>query len=445
MEILAAILFQHLRKLGILRIEKVERDLHRLYQENREQTQERVRQYYIRILKQMLWVLLVMISLCGIWILWSKAGDSENLSLIREDYGGEESTCTLEYWREETEKKELTVTVEPVRYREEELNRRFQEGFSYLEGEMLGENKSLEQIQDSMNLLTNIPDSGLSVKWYSDDYTLIDEQGIVNNVGLPEARTVWLQLELSYEDTVQTREYEVVIQPKHLTEEEMEKEQLQQAIEKLLRESEYEKQVSLPAEIQGIHLAEKKNEKVRVLAIILLCVGVLGMLWFRQKEELQQRLNRQKADFQRSYPYLVNQLVLYVNAGATLQDAFERILQPYEDGKRKPDSLYKVLKIMKNEMHSGVSREQAYIRLGKRIGLPEYLKLTSLFVQQSQKGSGGLTLQLEQAEREAFEHRKEWAKRLGEKAGTKLLFPMILLMLISMVIVLCPTLLQFYN
>ena len=44
---------------------------------------------------------------------------------------------------------------------------------------------------------------------------------------------------------------------------------------------------------------------------------------------------------------------------------------------------------------------------------------------------------------ESFEERKELAKRIGEEAGTKLLFPMMLMLLIVIVIVIVPAFLSF--
>lgn len=443
MKVLANMLFGQLKKHRLLRMEGVRRSLLRLYRENSEQMENRVSWYYIQVLQKMLWVLLLTIG--ASILVWGleQLEQEESLQFVREDYGGDEQLLILQYQNREQEQKELTIILEPIQYRPEELEQCFQEGFAYLEEEMLGENKALGQIQESMNLLKSIPDSGLTVTWYSDNYELIDEQGNVNNLWLDKEKTVNLILELSCEDTVQTREYEIVIQPKQMTEAEREERNLQLAIEEILQESQYEKTVLLPTELQGMQISEKKNGAATAWVIILLGTAIIGMLWFRQKEDLQNQIKKQNEDFQKSYPYLVNQLVLYIGAGTTLQGAFERIICQYETGKKKKDFLYKELSIMWNEMRSGISQEQAYINLGKRIGLSPYLKLTTLFVQQIRKGTGGIILQLEQEEHDAFEHRKEQAKRLGEEAGTKLLFPMILLMLISMIIVVCPAMMNF--
>lgn len=442
MKALANLLFNQLKKHRIIQTERVRGSLLRLYRENNEQMEKRVSWYYIQVLQKMLWVLLLAIGI-SILIWGLDQMEEKSLQFFRNDYGGDEQFLTLQYQNREQEQKELTITLAPIQYRPEELEQCFQDGFAYLEEEMLGENKALGQIQESMNLLKSIPDSGLTVTWYSDNYELIDEQGNVNNVWLEKDETVYLILELSYEDTVQTREYEIVIQPKQMTEAEQEERSLQLAIEDILQVTRYDKEVLLPTELQGMRISEKQTGPAMAWVIILLGIVISGMLWFRQKEELQNQIKKQNEDFQKSYPYLVNQLVLYIGAGTTLQGAFERIIYQYETGKKKKDFLYKELSIMWNEMRSGISQEQAYINLGKRIGLPSYLKLTTLFVQQIRKGTSGIILQLEQEEHDAFEHRKEQAKRLGEEAGTKLLLPMILLMLISMVIVVCPAMMNF--
>ena len=97
---------------------------------------------------------------------------------------------------------------------------------------------------------------------------------------------------------------------------------------------------------------------------------------------------------------------------------------------------------MQNEMHAGISQGQAYLNMGRRTGLLSYIRLTTLLAQQIQKGSSNLTLQLEQEQHAAFEQRKEQAKKYGEEAGTKLLFPMIILMVISMILVVGPAVLN---
>ena len=50
---------------------------------------------------------------------------------------------------------------------------------------------------------------------------------------------------------------------------------------------------------------------------------------------------------------------------------------------------------------------------------------------------------MEQMEREAFRYRLDMAKKEGEEAATKLLFPMILLLCMVMILVMFPAILRF--
>lgn len=443
MKFLAKWMYKHLKNRRLIQTEGVRRNLTRLHKGNATETEAKLDSYYIELLSKILWLLVLATGIS--LILWTvgQADDSGQLRFIREDYGGEEVEYTLNYQNEEKEIKQFTITLEPVRYRADELEEQFQRGFAYLEEQMLGDNESCQQIQKNMNLQAGIPDSGLAVSWNSDDYELIDERGIVNNQNLTKAQVVHLQLELSYEETTRSKEYEVVVQPKSFTAEEEEQRRIQLELEKLLQESVYEKEISISSDIQGVHITDANTGNRNPWMIVFFAVVISVMLWFRQKEELQNQVKKRNQELLGEYPYLVNQLVLYIGAGATVSGAFGRIIQQFETNKKKNGALFEELTVMWNEMHSGITQEQAYVNFGRRVGLMPYLKLMALLVQQIKKGTGGVVFQLEQEEHDAFEQKKERAKQLGETAGTKLLLPMIILMVISMIIVVCPAMMNF--
>ena len=58
--------------------------------------------------------------------------------------------------------------------------------------------------------------------------------------------------------------------------------------------------------------------------------------------------------------------------------------------------------------------------------------------QNLRKGMKGLTQMLKLESIQAFEERKARAKKLGEEAGTKLLFPMFLMLAVVLIIVIVP-------
>lgn len=71
------------------------------------------------------------------------------------------------------------------------------------------------------------------------------------------------------------------------------------------------------------------------------------------------------------------------------------------------------------------------------------MKFSSILVQNLKKGNRSMTDLLKQEAAEAFQERKEAAKRLGEEASAKLLGPMMILLFIVLIIILVPAFISF--
>ena len=94
-------------------------------------------------------------------------------------------------------------------------------------------------------------------------------------------------------------------------------------------------------------------------------------------------------------------------------------------------------------MERGIEEAEAYEHIGEKTGLLPYRTFSALLVQHLQKGSRGIELMLEEEAEKAQEMRKQQARVLGEQASTKLLFPMILMLIVTFVILLIPACISF--
>ena len=106
------------------------------------------------------------------------------------------------------------------------------------------------------------------------------------------------------------------------------------------------------------------------------------------------------------------------------------------DGKKR--KAYEEMIFTMNQMQGGVPEGECYENYGKRCGISCYRKLGTMLSQNLKKGSGGLSQLLEREAQESFEDRKNLAKKLGEEAGTKLMIPMFLMLIIVFAIVIIP-------
>jgi Flp pilus assembly protein TadB len=410
---------------------------------NLQQTEDAVETYYVDMIASVLCVILITVVLCLVLVVSQFICRETSIHVVRQEYGEDSSNLTVYYEDADSNLQEIGLEVEAVQYRPEELEQEFLQGFQYLEELMPGENTSLDHVLYNLNLAETIPDSGLTVTWSSENYELISASGEVRNQELTEAQTVWITLTLSYYETTESRSYELTICPSQLSGEEEERRELQQALEQELQERSYEQEFDLPAYFHGVYLQSSTDGRNSWLVLLLLGIGCSVLFVVRKRTGLSEQIKNRRKLLMQDYPYLVNQILLYTSAGATVQSSFERVTRQLEKRKQTEKPLYQELVRFRHELYTGVSQEQAYVHFGRRTGILPYIKLSSLLTQQLRKGGGGISVQLEQAEQDAFEQRRERAKKAGEEAGTKLLFPMILLMIISMVLVMYPALAGF--
>lgn len=146
------------------------------------------------------------------------------------------------------------------------------------------------------------------------------------------------------------------------------------------------------------------------------------------------------------YPEIVAKLSLLVGAGMTVRMAWEKIVVDYrvrqKSGSKKRYA-YEFMSEGLNMLKSGKPQIYVYEEFGMKCGIKEYMKFSSLIVQNIKKGTKELALLLTLEAKDAFKERKNMAKKYGEEAGTKLLLPMIIMLIVVMAIIMVPALMSF--
>jgi hypothetical protein len=192
---------------------------------------------------------------------------------------------------------------------------------------------------------------------------------------------------------------------------------------------------------------------------IVICILVWYVTDYRLHEKTKQR-NRQLAI---DYPQLTSKFVLYIGAGMSVRNVFYKCAEEYRqklaaqkvrddpEGKRCSGNsrqhagrwLYEEVLLVCNELDSGVPEAEAYMHFGRRCHLRQYTKLCTLLVQNLPRGNDTLLQVLQEEAESSFEERKNLARELGEEAGTRLLFPMMIMLGITMLIIIVPAYFSF--
>jgi tight adherence protein C len=104
--------------------------------------------------------------------------------------------------------------------------------------------------------------------------------------------------------------------------------------------------------------------------------------------------------------------------------------------------LYAELARMQKDMHNGYSFAQSMEQFGKRCSLQEVSMFVTTVLINQRRGGDTLVLAMQDVARQLWEKRKSVARRRGEEASTKLIFPMMLMFLVILVVVGAPALLM---
>ena len=335
---------------------------------------------------------------------------------------------------------DMDISVSGRMYNSEERKRAFQAAGEELETLILGDNKSLDEVRGNLNLITTIPGTDISVSWETDRYDVIDMQGNLKEDVLTEQGTVVkLTAVLSYADEKASHEFYIKAYPPLLNDDERIMEDLQNSVVRSNEETATEEYMILPNSVNGETIQWEYGTDQRAAAILVIGIGAAGMLIVSEGQRKKEEEKKNARQMQIDYPQIINIFNLYIRAGMTIRRAWFLIAQDYErknDGKKR--KAYEEMIFTMNQMQGGVPEGECYENYGKRCGISCYRKLGTMLSQNLKKGSGGLSQLLEREAQESFEDRKNLAKKLGEEAGTKLMIPMFLMLIIVFAIVIIP-------
>jgi len=170
---------------------------------------------------------------------------------------------------------------------------------------------------------------------------------------------------------------------------------------------------------------------------VIFAAAVLAGIAYLPDRELGERVRKRRLMIQLDFPDFLNKLILLINAGMTIQRAWEKIVADNKRSRPLYDELQQVL----SEIRSGIPINQAYEDFSKRCRTPEITKFISVIIQNLKKGSSEVVSILRVQANECWELRKNAAKKQGEEASAKMMLPLMIMLLAILIIVAVPAIL----
>lgn len=402
-------------------------------------------------------IVVVMVVSVVISTLMALAPEKDNIYIEKNGYGETEEEVLFLLEKGE-EKRELNLVVSERKLSKEELKSRVDEAFDYLVNHMQGENSSLQYITKPLDYTLDYEKYPFELECVCDDPSLVDREGIVRNaknelleIGYTEEEIekgipVDIRITLWYGEEQFEKDVGVVIYEKEKTKQDALFVTVEEKLQALEKKARFEEGFFVPATVDDVQIKRADVDNITPAHVLMLGIILSVLFIFRDKEMEKQKIEMRKEQLIRSYPWFVNELVLLLGAGMQPRNIFETIVKEYEAQHTKDDYrdvLIGEIKGAIHAMHMGMSQEKVYYNLGRRIGLTRYIKLMTMLEQSIKHGGKGMIEAFEQEEIQALEERKNLAKRYGEEASTKLLGPMILLLLVVMLMIMIPALWSF--
>lgn len=366
----------------------------------------------------------------------------------RNTYGEGDKKEELDVYSEEEGRQHINIEVSERVYSNDELESFFHRVTKRLDEMILGKNKSVDHIDQDMNLVTSIPDMPIQISWELSRYDVLGVDGkIQKDYAEEQGCLVELRGILTYTEQPEKQavyETNVLVFPKGSLEEKTTISAVVEEIGRRDKETLTSPEVKLPEKYNGRNLKFYPKFEKRGMVCIVMAVICIALVFLEEKENEVKNAKKRKEELQIDYPEIVNKLTLFLGAGMTVKRAWQKIVFDYDREKeiRGKRYAYEEMRITKNEMESGGLESECYEKFGQRCQVQEYIRLGALLSQNLRKGTRGLNQLLHAEAIQSFEERKARAKRLGEEAGTKLLVPMFFMLSVVLVIVIVPAFLS---
>lgn len=414
-----------------------------------------VRQYYIKKVTIILILLVTGIGLSAVELLiHAGTKHTEEMQMLeRPDHGEGDRKEELAVWIDgEEEIQNVEVTIQERKYTKKEKEALLQNALAELEQNLPGDNQSLDEVRSQLIFPQSMANGAVSIMWITEPYGVISEDGnilqAVDEAGTLVEITGILTCE---EEQVIYTSYARVF-PQQLSEKEQFHQDIKAEVEKANEKEIYEDQLNLPDSVNGKRITWIKEYENSLPTILFLSLLVVFCVYIQMDQEVHKKAVKRKTQLLLDYPDLMWRMTMLLGAGLSIRGTFERIAQEYQKeqkrqrmnrGKVSVRYVYEEVLYTCYEMQSGISEAQAYERFGRRCQLPEYIRIGSVLSQNLKKGAKGLTSMLETEAEASLNDRKNNARKIGEKAGTKLLLPMILMLGVVLAILMIPAFLSF--
>lgn len=188
----------------------------------------------------------------------------------------------------------------------------------------------------------------------------------------------------------------------------------------------------------GLFMAALISMATGDIMLFFIGIGIAILLPYAHIKDINNKIQKIHFKVAMDLPDYISKVTILTSAGLNLRAAIKKVsLDMCED-----TPLYSVMSKAINNIDNGMNEKKALDQVAVRLNTMQMRKFISVVEQNLQRGGQDVGYAMQSIGEEMWSNRKSEAKRLAQEAETKLLFPMMLMMLSVMIITVVPAVLQ---
>lgn len=442
--------FVNKRVLKALLKEKLHDEMSLLY--SRKELHIREKSYIEKNVKRFLIIVIIGSGISILLSCYSELNpliDSDN-RISREGYGESDKKIKLYYQADNSDKKNpINITVSSMKYPSEEIETKAQRIVTEIPRFIKGDNKDLDHVNSNLELLEKIEGYPFHIKWKTENPLIMDSKGKIDFERLEktlketekESIIMILLAEIQYEDFQNEIEIPVQIFNPVISSEELLFKSIDEEIREIDDTTRDISTITLPDSINGTSVYYSEDSSFTSVAIMILTILTAICIYISSDNEITKMVKERNEQMEMDYPRIINRYALYYSAGMHTKAVWKELCSDYRKSLAKTgERRYAFEEMLYTEaaMADGMGDMAAYNEFASNCGIRKYRHFVSLIEQSLKKGKGEMVdVFLKEAD-DAVNERIAMVKVKGEEAGTKLLLPMLIMLLIVLTIVIVP-------
>ena len=353
-------------------------------------------------------------------------------TIERPDIGEDSTFVDVRLIDKGTQEQELySLEVSPREYTKEEFDELSDRVRAYLDSVILGNNKSPELVTEDLFFPTTYENTGLRIVWETDMPTVLGSDGRIVADDLDDKVKVNISAKIKDANFSSDYETSVLVSKEEIL---SSSDKAKVAMLNIERENRTGKEFTIPHELDDVSIERNiESREDKLLYVLIFGFIIIGLLGYYRVYKLKETGEMRDEEIGDAYYGFANRLAIYIGAGFTLRKSLEAAIK-----NEKSEFLTNEVEYTLNMTAAGIPETKAYMELGNRLGIEEYMRLMSLISQNLSFGNSNLLKLLDTEVKTSFFLKKERVRKKGEQASEKLLIPTAILLIIVIIVVMYP-------